>query len=182
MLLLVIQVWGPLLISHFPVCTPSDSFPPAERLGERSPAVSEETQSSPPWLGQRHRVEGPAAAQGRGSGLPFEGRALLPDSFLGPPAGLRTMHILHTNVLVCLFCEDDTVSSRQGCEQAVAGLSGGPSQNSHPDPGTVHGPLARRPSCAPLVLLAGLLPSRPMRGITGHPSPSPGSQLTCFGI
>lgn len=95
--------------------------------------------------------------------MPFEGRALLPDSFLGPPAGLRTMRILYTNVLVYLFCEDDTVSSRQGCEQAAAGLSRGPSQNSHPDPGTVRGPLARRPSCAPLVLLAGLLPSHPAR-------------------
>lgn len=82
--------------------------------------------------------------------MPSEGRALLPDSFLGPPAGLCTMHILYTNVLLHLFCEDDAVSSRQGWEQAVAGLSGGPSQSSHPDPGTVRGPLARRPSCAPL--------------------------------
>lgn len=167
MLLLVIQVWGPPLISHFPVCTPSDSFPPAERLGERSPEVSEEVQ-------QRHRVAGPDC--------PLKDVLCSQTHSWDLPLGCAQCTFC-TQMCSCICFARMTLLAvdRAGSRQWQDCLEGPP-----------RAPIQTLGLCADLwpggppvrlwLLLAGLLPSRPMRGITGHPSPSPGSQLTCFGI
>ena len=118
MLLLVIQVWDPFVISRFPVFTPSDRPLPQSVWGSEGELTV--------LAGAAHRAAG----------------SLLPDSFLEPPAGLRTMHIC-TQTYLCIFSARAALGAEDS-EPAAAGPSGRPSQNPDPDP--VPGPPLAPPS------------------------------------
>ena len=128
MLLLVIQVWDPFVISRFPVFTPSDRPLLQSVWGSEGELTV--------LAGAAHRAAG----------------ALLPDSFLGPPAGLRTMHIC-TQTYLCIFSARAALGAEDS-EPAAAGTA-------LPEPRSR--PCARSASGSSL---AGLLPpSRPHWGL-----------------